>query len=99
MKTSRFKITVKGEEADGSIRLNDLVEQLNALRSTLNQVDQAVSGLKSPSLYYIPTNNEFLAHWAQGNAALPPGTNAIWKRAIISKNGCSNDNANFSSRG
>ena len=35
MKTSRFKITVKGEEADGSIRLNDLVDQLNALRLTL----------------------------------------------------------------
>ena len=23
---------------------------------------------------YIPTNNEVLAHWAQGNAARPPGT-------------------------
>ena len=56
MKASRFKITVKGEEPDGSIRLNDLVEQLNALRSTLNQVDQAVSGLKSPSLYYRVTS-------------------------------------------
>lgn len=56
MKSSRFKITVKGEEADGSIRLNDLVDQLNALRSTLNQVDVAVSGQKSPSLYYRVTS-------------------------------------------
>jgi hypothetical protein len=52
MKTSRFKITVKGEEPDGSIRLSDLVDQLNVLKSTLNHVDQAVSGLRSPSLYY-----------------------------------------------
>ena len=56
MKTSRFKITVKGEEPDGSIRLSDLVEQLNALRSTLNQVDQAVTGLKGPTLYYRVTS-------------------------------------------
>ena len=56
MKSSRFKITVKGEEADGSIRLNDLVDQLSALRATLNQVDVAVSGQKAPSLYYRITS-------------------------------------------
>jgi len=51
-----FKITLKGEEADGSIRLNDLVDQLNAVKATLNQVDVAVSGQKTPGLYYRVTH-------------------------------------------
>lgn len=54
--SNRFKITVKGDEVDGSIRLTDLVDQLNALRATLNQVDAALSGQKSPTLYYRVTS-------------------------------------------
>ena len=34
MRSSKFKITVKGDEADESIRLVDLVDQLNALKLT-----------------------------------------------------------------
>jgi len=52
MPTNKFKITIKGEDADESIRLNDLVDQLNAVRATLNQIDTTVSGEKAPSLYY-----------------------------------------------
>lgn len=55
MKSSKFKITMKGDEADDSLRLNDLIDQLNALKQTLNQIDLAVSGQKSPSLYYRVT--------------------------------------------
>ena len=56
MKSSKFKITMKGEEADGSLRLADLIDQLNAFKQTLNQIDLAVSGQKTPSLYYRVTN-------------------------------------------
>ena len=56
MKSNRFKITLSGEEADGSIRLNDLVDQLNAIKATLNQVDQSVSGQRTPCLYYRITS-------------------------------------------
>lgn len=52
MPSNKFKITIRGEDADESIRLNDLVDQLNAVKATLNQIDTAVSGEKSPSLYY-----------------------------------------------
>ena len=50
MKSSKFKITLRGDEADDSLRLSDLIEQLNALKQTLNQIDLSVSGQKSPSL-------------------------------------------------
>lgn len=54
MQSSKFKITLKGDEADDSLRLGDLIDQLNAVKQTLTQVDQAVSGGK-PSLYYRVT--------------------------------------------
>lgn len=56
MGSNRFKITIRGEDADESIRLSDLIDQLNAVKSTLNQIDTAVSGEKSPSLYYRITS-------------------------------------------
>ena len=56
MKSSRFKITMKGDEADDSLRLGDLVDQLNALKQTLNQIDLALTGQKAPSLYYRIVN-------------------------------------------
>lgn len=56
MKSSKFKITLRGDEAGDSLRLSDLIEQLNALKQTLNQIDLAVSGQKTPSLYYRITN-------------------------------------------
>lgn len=56
MSSSRFKITIKGEDADDSIRLGDLIDQLNAVKSTLNQIDTAVSGQRSPILYYRVTS-------------------------------------------
>ncbi|MCB1506872.1 MAG: hypothetical protein KDJ47_18045 [Hyphomicrobiaceae bacterium] len=52
MQSSKFKITVKGDEADESIRLSDLVDQLNALKLALNQVDAAITGGKASDLYY-----------------------------------------------
>ena len=56
MLSSRFKITIKGEDADDSIRLSDLIDQLNAVKSTLNQIDASISGQKSPTLYYRITS-------------------------------------------
>ncbi|CAB3627291.1 Uncharacterised protein [Achromobacter sp. 2789STDY5608633] len=55
MKSSKFKITMKGEEAGDSLRLSDLIDQLNALKQTLNQIDMSVSGSRAPSLYYRVT--------------------------------------------
>ena len=56
MLSSKFKITLKGEDADDSIRLSDLIDQLNAVKSTLNQIDSSISGQKSPTLYYRITS-------------------------------------------
>ena len=56
MASNKFRITLKGDEADDSLRLSDLIEQLNAVKATLNQIDTAVTGKKSPSLYYRITN-------------------------------------------
>lgn len=52
---ARFKMTMTGDGADDSLRLNDLIEQLNAVRQALNQIDVAVSGRRSPGLYYRVT--------------------------------------------
>ena len=56
MKSSKFKITMRGDGAGDSLRLSDLIDQLNALKQTLNQIDLAVSGQKTPSLYYRIVN-------------------------------------------
>ena len=55
MRASKFRITLTGDEADDSLRLTDLIEQLNAVKSALNQVDLSISGAKSASLYYRVT--------------------------------------------
>jgi hypothetical protein len=55
MRSNRFKITLKGDEADESLRLNDLIDQLGAISRALNQVDVSISGGPSPSLYYRVT--------------------------------------------
>ncbi len=52
MKSSKFKITITGADADNSIRLGDLIDQLNAVKASLNQVDLAVTGERTPSLFY-----------------------------------------------
>lgn len=53
--SARFKMTMRGDGADDSLRLNDLIEQLNAVRQALNQIDVSVSGRRSPGLYYRVT--------------------------------------------
>jgi hypothetical protein len=55
MQSNKFKLTVKGDEADESIRLSALVDQLNALKLALNQVDVALSGGKPSDVYYRVT--------------------------------------------
>ena len=55
MKSSTFKVTLRGDDADDSIRLSDLIDQLNAIKSTLNQIDVALTGQRAPSLYYRVT--------------------------------------------
>lgn len=56
MKSSKFRITITGADADNSIRLGDLIDQLNAVKASLNQVDIAVTGERTPSLYYRITS-------------------------------------------
>lgn len=53
--SNKFKMIVKGDEADESIRLADLVDQLNALKQALNQVDASLGGGKASDLYYRVT--------------------------------------------
>lgn len=52
MTTNRFKITMKGDEADDSLRLGDLIAQLESVKKVLNELDKRVSGKKVPTLYY-----------------------------------------------
>lgn len=52
MLNNKFKITLKGDEANDSLRLGDLIAQLDALKQVLNHIDKRVSGRKSPGLYY-----------------------------------------------
>lgn len=52
MKSGKFKLTVKGDDANESIRLNDLVDQLSALKAALNQVDSSIAGGKPSDLYF-----------------------------------------------
>ncbi len=52
MNDGRFKVTLKGDEADDSLRLSDLIDQLDAIKQVLNHIDKRVSGRKSPGLYY-----------------------------------------------
>lgn len=56
MSSNKFRITLKGDEADDSLRLSDLIEQLNAVKAALNQVDIAITGNRGPSLYYRVTD-------------------------------------------
>jgi hypothetical protein len=56
MRSKKFKVTVKGDEADESLRLSDLIDQLKALKTVLNEVDMAVSGKSVPGLYYRITS-------------------------------------------
>lgn len=52
MATNKFKITLKGDEADESLRLSDLIAQLDSIKKVLNELDKRVSGKKATSLYY-----------------------------------------------
>ena len=56
MKSNKFKITMKGDDVGDSLRLSDLIDQLDAFKQTLNQIDLAISGKKTPSLYYRITS-------------------------------------------
>lgn len=52
MITNRFKITLKGDEADESLRLSDLIAQLDSVKKVLNELDKRVSGKRAATLYY-----------------------------------------------
>ena len=56
MSSSKFKITLKGDEADDSLRLSDLIDQLNAVKAALTQVDISIAGNRTAGLYYRVTN-------------------------------------------
>jgi hypothetical protein len=56
MSDNKFTIILKGDEADASLRLGDLIAQLDALKLILNHLDKRISGRKSPGLYYRVTN-------------------------------------------
>jgi hypothetical protein len=86
MKSNRFKITLRGEEADGSIRLADLVDQLNAVKTTLNQIDVAISGQKSPGLYYRVTGITMNSPAVFVVEAVPkPKSSVAHGRRVVSK--------------
>jgi hypothetical protein len=55
MNDNKFTLVLKGDEADDSLRLSDLIDQLDSLKAILNQLDKRISGRKSPGLYYRVT--------------------------------------------
>lgn len=55
MNNGRFKLTLKGDEADDNLRLGDLMDQWDAVKQGLNQIDKRVARRKSPGLYYRVT--------------------------------------------
>lgn len=52
MINNKFKITLKGDDANNSLRLGDLIAQLDALKNVLNNIDRRISDRKSPGMYY-----------------------------------------------
>lgn len=50
--TNRFTIRLTGDEADESLRLNDLITQLDAVKRALNELDKRVTGKSNTTLYY-----------------------------------------------
>ncbi len=86
MRSSKFRITLKGDEADDSLRLSDLIEQLNAVKAALNQVDVAISGAKGPSLYYRVTAITMNSPATFELEAVPTKNNArVHGRRVVSK--------------
>lgn len=52
MEYRTFKLTIKGDDSDNSVRLNDFIDQLDSIKQALNSIDKRISGKKSPNLYY-----------------------------------------------
>lgn len=86
MSSNKFRITIKGDEADDSLRLSDLIEQLNAVKSALNQVDLAISGGRTASLYYRVTNITMNSPATFELEAVPTKkTSRVYGRRVVSK--------------
>lgn len=85
MRSNKFKITLTGDEADDSIRLADLIDQLNVVKQALNQVDTAVSGQKSPTLYYRITSITMNSPATFEVEAVSKSTAPAHGRRVISK--------------
>lgn len=87
MKSGKFKITITGSDADNSIRLGDLIDQLNAVKAALTQVDLAVTGEKSPSLFYrinsISMNSPAVFEFEA--VSIPARSKPIHGRRVVSK--------------
>lgn len=52
MINNKFKITLKGDDANDNLRLGDLIAQLDALKNVLNNIDKRISDRKSPGMFY-----------------------------------------------
>jgi hypothetical protein len=85
MRSNRFKITLKGDEADESLRLSDLIEQLNAVKQTLNQIDVAISGGSAPGLYYRVTSITMKSPATFEVEAVPKSRGANYGSRVVSK--------------
>lgn len=85
MRSNRFRITLKGDEADDSLRLSDLIDQLNAVRQTLNQIDVAISGAASPGLYYRVTKITMKSPATFEVEAVPKAKGANYGSRVVSK--------------
>lgn len=85
MRTNRFKITLKGDEADDSLRLSDLIDQLNAVKQALNQIDIAISGTSAPGLYYRVTSITMKSPATFEVEAVPKAKGANYGSRVVSK--------------
>lgn len=85
MRSNRFKITLKGDEADDSLRLSDLIDQLGAVKQALNQIDISISGASVPGLYYRVTKITMKSPATFEVEAVPRAKGANYGSRVVSK--------------
>jgi len=85
MRSNKFKITLKGDDADDSLRLSDLIEQLNAIKQALNQIDITISGNPSPGLYYRVTGITMKSPATFEVEAVPKAKGVNYGSRVVSK--------------
>ena len=85
MNDNKFTLVLKGDEADDSLRLSDLIDQLDSLKAILNQLDKRISGRKSPGLYYRVTKLSMNSPTTIEIEAVSKGNDKNYGHAVVNR--------------